>query len=143
MLNVVSPRGLQHVECARYVGLHIRIGAVVTEGDGNERCEVQHMATATRSRINPTGITDITRYHLNLTQHLLFDGFESAPRVEGVVVNKRTNVMACSHQLFGEVRTNKSICACYQYLVCHDLIAINRVFFLSCCGGLFRNEASG
>ena len=66
MLDVVSPRGLQHVECARYVRLHVRIGAVITEGDSNERCEVQHMAAATRSKINSTGITNITGYDLNL-----------------------------------------------------------------------------
>ena len=50
--------------------------------------------------------------------------------------------MAGSHKLFGEMRANKSICACYQYLFCHDLIAINRVCSVPCSGGLLCNEAS-
>ena len=73
MLDVVSACGLQHIEGAGYIGLHIGIGAVVTEGNGYERRKVQHMATVSHSRINSSCITDVARYHFDVTQYRLFD----------------------------------------------------------------------
>jgi hypothetical protein len=101
---------------------------------------MQNMAATVHRCIDSRRVTNVTGNDFYLTQYLTVSAIEPAPGIKGVVVNKRTNVMACSHQLFGEVRANKSICACYQYLVCHDLVPLTALCFLP-AQAVFNTEA--
>ena len=100
---------VQHVQGALDVGVHIAVRAVVAEGDGDQRRQMVNDVLPFHGMAHAVGVADIAHEHLNLVFDLPGQGVQPAPGAEGIVVAEGLDLLALSHQLFGEVAANEAV----------------------------------
>ena len=110
---------IQHIQGALDVGVNIAVRAVIAEGNGNQRCQMEHALLAAHSGAHTVGVTHIAGENFDLAADLFGQSIDPAKGAKRVVQAESGHLFAAFHQLFGKVAADKAIGAGDQNTIGH------------------------
>ena len=101
--------GLQDIQRALDVGVHIGIRRMVAEGDADERRQVKNHIDAFHGGFHAVRIADITAEKLHLPADFLGQPVQPTEGVERVVVDEGANLAAEAGEVLRKVTADETI----------------------------------
>lgn len=101
--------GLQDVEGALDVGIHVGIRRVIAEGDGDQGGEVEDDVDAFHRGFHAVRVADVTAEEVDFRAFLPAEAVQPAKRAEGVVADEGAHLAALGDEVFGEVAADETI----------------------------------
>jgi hypothetical protein len=117
--NSEFPSGLENIECAFDVGIHIGVGRVVGVGNTDECSQVEDRLASSHSLFNSVRVANIARKNFELPLNLERTVIEPTPGVEGVVENEGAHFVTGPDESLCEVRSNESVGAGDKEFMAH------------------------
>ena len=119
MLGAHLTGGVQHVQGALDVGIHIAVGAVVAEGDGDEGRQMIDDLLALHGVAHAVGVAHVAHEHFDLVLDLGGQGVQPAPGAEGVIQAEGLDLFALFDQFLGEMAADEAVGAGDHDGMCH------------------------
>lgn len=101
--------GLDDIERAFDVRIHVSVRGMIGIGNGNERCKVQYDIAAFHCLANAIGVAHISREDFKIFRDILGRAVQPSPRVEGVIEDKGTNGITQANQVLHKVGADKAV----------------------------------
>ena len=124
-LGAQFPGGVEDVQGALDVGVHIAVGAVVGERDGNERRQVEHPLLPAHSGAHTVGVAHVAHKNIDLIADFFGQGVDPAQGPEGIVQAESADFLAAFDQFLGQVAADKTVCAGDHYGMCHGVLLLS------------------
>ena len=121
-LGVQLAGGVQDVEGALDVGVHIAVRAVVGERNCDEGGQVEDTLLPAHGGAHAVGVTHVAHEDVDLVADLRRQSVDPAQRAERVIQAEGANFFAALDKFFGEVAANKAVCTGNHYGMCHCLL---------------------
>ena len=125
-LGVQLTRGVQHIQRALDVGVHVAVRAVVGEGDRDERGQMEHALLPAHGGAHAVGVAHVAHEDVDFAADLRRQGVDPAQRAKGIVQTERADLFAALDEFFGQVAANKAVCAGDHNGVCHCLLLFKK-----------------
>ena len=101
--------GVQHVQGALDVGIHIAVRAVVAERNGNQGSQMEHALLPAHGSTHTVGVTYIAHKDIHFIADLRGQGIDPAQGTKRVIQAESTHFLAAFYQLFGQMAADKAI----------------------------------
>ena len=101
--------GVQHVQGALDVGIHIAVRAVVAERNGNQGSQMEHALLPAHGSTHAVGVTYIAHKDIHFIADLRGQGIDPAQGTKRVIQAESTHFLAAFYQLFGQMAADKAI----------------------------------
>ncbi|MNY39417.1 hypothetical protein D3C86_1741000 [compost metagenome] len=125
-LHTKLARRLEYIQRSLDIGIHVRIRRMIGIGDGNQCGQMQDNVAALQGLLDTRRITHIPREDIQRLLNLGGKTVQPPPRIEGVVLNERTDFIPFLDESLNKMRANKAI------------RASNQDFFVSKIHAVFR-----
>ena len=121
-LGVQFPGGVEDIQGALDVGVHIAVGAVVGERDGDEGRQVEDPLLPAHGGAHTVGVAHIAHENIDFVADLGRESIDPAQGAEGIVQAEGADLLAALDQFFCQMAANKAVCAGDHYGMCHGLL---------------------
>ena len=118
--------GVQHVQRALDVGVHIAVRAVVGEGNSDKRCQVEHPLLPAHGGTHAVGVAHVAHKDINFIADLRRQRVDPAQRAEGIVQAECADLFAALDEFFSQMAANKAVCTGDHNGMCHFVLLYQR-----------------